>query len=297
MSDIDLLALTGRDKDHLVQKVKNLSDVPSSKLTWPMMMTEKIDGVYCIVIKYNDDVGIFSRTGERYTSMKHIESVMMRNLDEGEVVIFEAYEPGKPQNIISGHCRDTKNQWTSIIPYCHQYMKLSEFIEGVGTTTAAESYEILGRIVWNTFMQRIESWNMYSLEQTMGFVREIWAKGGEGVVLRNPQGIFRAGKKTNDMIRIKRKITYDLEVLDVIEGRPGTKYVGMVGKLVLKFKDGKTVKVGSGLSDKQRSEWWNNRSLIIGKVVEVEAMKDSSKGVLREPRYLAIRHDKVKGDF
>lgn len=294
MSNIDLLALTGRDKDHLVQKVKNLSDVPSSKLKWPMMMTEKIDGVYCIVIKYNDDVGIFSRTGERYTSMKHIESVMMRNLDEGEVVIFEAYEPGKPQNIISGHCRDTKNQWTSIIPYCHQYMKLSEFIEGVGITTAAESYEILGRIVWNTFMQRIESWNMYSLEQTMGFVREIWAKGGEGVVLRVPTSVFKAGKRNNDVIRIKQKITYDLEVLDVFEGKG--KYAGMCGGLILKFKDNKTVRV-SGMSDNERSEWWSDKSKIVGKVVEVEAMKDSSKGVLREPRFISVRHDKVKGDF
>lgn len=294
MSNIDLLALTGRDKDHLVQKVKNLSDVPSSKLTWPMMMTEKIDGVYCLCVKHDDEVGIFSRTGERYTSMKHIESVMMRNLDEGEVVIFEAYEPGKPQNIISGHCRDTKNQWTSIIPYCHQYMKLSEFIEGVGTTTAAESYETLGRIVNGTFMQRIESWNMWSLEQTMMFVEEIWAKGGEGVVLRVPTSIFKAGKRNNDVIRIKQKITYDLEVLDVFEGKG--KYTGMCGGLILKFKDERTVRV-SGMSDNERSEWWNDKSKIIGKIVEVEAMKDSSKGVLREPRYVAQRHDKVKGDF
>ena len=294
MSNINILALTGRDKDHLVQKVKNLSDVPSSKLRWPMMMTEKIDGVYCLCMKHDDEVGIFSRTGERYTSMKHIESVMMRNLDEGEVVIFEAYEPGKPQNIISGHCRDTKNQWTSIIPYCHQYMKLSEFIDGVGTTTAADSYETLGRIVNGTFMQRIESWNMWSLEQTMGFVEEIWNRGGEGVVLRVPTSVFKAGKRNNDVIRIKQKITYDLEVLDVFEGKG--KYTGMCGGLILKFKDERTVRV-SGMSDSERSEWWNNRSLIIGKVVEVEAMKDSSKGVLREPRYLAIRHDKVKGDF
>ena len=70
----------------------------------------------------------------------------------------------------------------------------------------------------------------------------------------------------------------------------------MCGGLILKFKDERTVRV-SGMSDNERSEWWNNRSLIIGKVVEVEAMKDSSKGVLREPIFVSARHDKVKGDF
>ena len=172
-------------------------------------------------------------------------------------------------------------------------MKLEEFISGVGTTTASTSYEVLGRIVNGTFMQRIESWNMYNLEQTMGFVREIWNRGGEGVILRVPTSVFRAGKRNNDVIRIKQKITYDLEVLDVFEGKG--KYVGMCGGLILKFKDNKTVRV-SGMSDMERSEWWSDKSKIIGKVVEVEAMKDSSKGVLREPRVKYVRYDKVKGD-
>jgi len=51
------------------------------------------------------------------------------------------------------------------------------------------------------------------------------------------------------------------------------------------------------MSDKQRNEWWRNPSLIIGKIVKVDAMTFTSTGLLREPRFKEVREDKTEADF
>lgn len=73
----------------------------------------------------------------------------------------------------------------------------------------------------------------------------------------------------------------------------------MTGALVCQFRDGKEVVVGTGLTDAQRKRWWSEffYDEVVGKIVQIDAMTESTKGVLREPRFKGIRHDKTEGDF
>lgn len=73
----------------------------------------------------------------------------------------------------------------------------------------------------------------------------------------------------------------------------------MAGALVCQFRDDKTITVGTGLTDDQRKRWWSEffYNEIVGKIVQIDAMAESTKGVLREPRFKGIRHDKTEGDF
>ena len=97
------------------------------------------------------------------------------------------------------------------------------------------------------------------------------------------------------MFRIKENIDFDLEVVDVFEGK--NQFTDMLGGVVCRFENDKLIRVGSGFTKQQRAEFWADPSLIIGKVIEVKAMKKSSKGDLREARFKRIRNDKTKGDF
>ena len=83
----------------------------------------------------------------------------------------------------------------------------------------------------------------------------------------------------------------DLRVVDVVEGDGRLK--GTLGALVVEFK-GNTVNVGSGYSDRQRTEIWNNREDIIGRIIEVkykEITKDKNTGLesLQFPVFVQIR--------
>ena len=125
----------------------NFEKVKPEKIKWPLLQSEKLDGCYCLALKLNGAVTIYSRTGEVYKSMKHIESLLKDLIDNEDIIIYEAYIRGLGQEKISGYCRDTKNQHPELSGACHQYLTLSEFLSEKGDVTAEESYEIIKTIL------------------------------------------------------------------------------------------------------------------------------------------------------
>ena len=55
-------------------------------------------------------------------------------------------------------------------------------------------------------------------------------------------------------------------------------------------------KTVSGMRNAQRIEWWDNPDLIVGKIIQVDAMTYTKDGMLREPRFRSIHYDKVEAD-
>jgi DNA ligase-1 len=101
-------------------------------------------------------------------------------------------------------------------------------------------------------------------------------KGYEGLVLRGPNG---------ERLKVKDKITLDLIVLDVVEGKGRNK--GRVGALVT--SRGKV----SGMTDAQREEFWEHGGVnIIGRMIEVECMQLTEAGKMRHARFTRVRDDK-----
>jgi len=291
---IDLVKLSGRTKTTLVQKVLDIDKAKPEKLKWPMLFSEKIDGVYCLALRDDDFINIYSRTGEVYTSMRHIESQLSYVMSEGDIVIFEAYEPNTAQSVISGHCRDTKAQHPELTAYCHQYISEFEFING-GIMTAQESYDYLCDMMSYTDISVIPQKLVYSLEEAMELTKIIWANGGEGSVLCNPNGVFMGGKKNAEKVRIKQGESHDLLVTGIFEGTG--KYTGMLGGILCRFRDGIELRVGTGFSDSERWTYFNLPKQITGHIVQIDAMRGSSKGKLREPRFKGIKWDKEAADF
>ena len=70
---------------------------------------------------------------------------------------------------------------------------------------------------------------------------------------------------------------------------------GTLGKLVVDYK-GFEVRVGSGLTDEERDNIWNNPESAIGHLIEVKYMQESKDEngdlSLRHPVFVRIRDDK-----
>ena len=125
-------------------------------------------------------------------------------------------------------------------------------------------------------------------------VEDVWERGGEGIILKRVEAPYSMDKRNFDLMKIKEEVTLDLLVVGLENGQG--KYDGCVGALVCKDQKGNTHHI-SGMTDDQRWEWVRNESAIIGKVVEVKAMKVNKDGSLREPRFKAIRYDKTSKDI
>lgn len=116
----------------------------------------------------------------------------------------------------------------------------------------------------------------------------------DGIILRKPDGTWTRGARDENIIKVKPSLTLDLRVTGIEEGKG--KHLGKVGALIVDYK-GKPCRVGTGLSDKQREDWHDDPhqtscgNYIIGRIVEVQAMSESTNGLLREPRLKGLRFD------
>lgn len=119
---------------------------------------------------------------------------------------------------------------------------------------------------------------------------QVTSSGGEGIILKNYNSGYFFGKRNAHLMKIKEEVAKDLAVVGMVEGEG--KYAGTLGALIVQSRDGTKHQV-SGMTDAQRDEWWSSTRSIIGKVVEIKAMKELPDGSLREPRFKCIRHDKT----
>jgi DNA ligase-1 len=146
--------------------------------------------------------------------------------------------------------------------------------------------EVVKVVYQGTDQSQIDKWLDYAV-----------AHDWEGLMI-NKDATYKC-KRTTDLIKVKRFYTMDLRVVDVIEGDGRLK--GTLGALVVEF-NGNTVNVGSGYSDEQRTDIWNNREDIVGTIVEVkykEVTSDKKTGLesLQFPIFIRLRRDKTEPSY
>lgn len=102
------------------------------------------------------------------------------------------------------------------------------------------------------------------------FNRQAIDEGFEGIMIKDPLSPYE-GKRTSSWLKIKPKISVDLNIINIIEGTG--KYNSSLGAFVCKgIDDGREIQtnVGSGFTDEMRIKYWNNRNDLIGAIVEIE---------------------------
>jgi DNA ligase-1 len=119
--------------------------------------------------------------------------------------------------------------------------------------------------------------------------------GYEGIMIKDVDAVYEC-KRSASWLKMKPFIEVSLTVTAVEEGTG--KNVGRLGALICEGEDdGKKIQVnvGSGLTDDQRAEFWNDQQDLLGQIVEIRAdaatLNQDSSDVysLRFPRFLRFR--------
>ena len=103
-------------------------------------------------------------------------------------------------------------------------------------------------------------------------VADIWARGGEGVMLNVADAPYEI-KRSKYLLKMKHTEEYTLKVIDMIEGTG--KYEGMLGALIVDY-NGQKLGIGSGFTDDQRLVIWQNPDKYLGKYVEIDTFGEST---------------------
>ncbi|HET7713204.1 MAG TPA: hypothetical protein VFK94_01790, partial [Patescibacteria group bacterium] len=128
------------------------------------------------------------------------------------------------------------------------------------------------------------------LESLLG---EIWARGGEGIIVKNLDGRYEQGKRSRSWIKVKAVQTADGVILGFTEGEG--KYSDTIGAIIVGQyrRDGVLHKVCkmSGMTDRLRYQLGNDRDGYLGSVIEF-AYQNRTNDSYRHPRFKRFRPDK-----
>jgi ATP-dependent DNA ligase len=128
---------------------------------------------------------------------------------------------------------------------------------------------------------------------------EYLEKGYEGVLLKNPEGIYECGRRSPHWLKVKPWSDADLTVIGSYPGEG--KHLGRIGGLVLQgevtWMDNVhqvRTEVGTGFTDEERERFQGMADLgtLIGRIVEIKFQDITADGSCRFPVYHRLRLDK-----
>ncbi len=120
---------------------------------------------------------------------------------------------------------------------------------------------------------------------------EIVDKGGEGIILRDPDGMYQH-KRCNELLKYKKVQTMDLRIIDWNEGKG--KYEGLIGSFVCETDDHKIRVNVSGMPDAIRCmdfNWFKDKILEVA-YFDISKANGNDTLSLRFPRFKKLRFDK-----
>lgn len=293
-----------------VQLAEKYFDKPERVEGKRFALTTKIDGGRIIALKENGSVSFYTRAGQRYEGLVDLENEMLELLPDGvcldgEITLLnnkgipskEAYKQAMKITRKDGEKHGVKMlvfDFMSAEQFRNQYCP-SDWSARRTTVEAIfgcakqplKYFELLTVLYCGTDTSVITK-----------FLDEAIADDQEGIMINICDAKYEF-KRTTNLLKVKKMQTMDLQIIDFEEG--SGKYANTLGAILVRYKNGNTVKVGSGFTDWLRSEIWNNRSKYLDVICEIQYFEETTNQdggeSLRFPIFKDFRYDKVEADF
>ncbi len=277
-------------------------EVPLEQVRLPVYVSTKLDGIRCVII----DGVAYSRSLKPIRN-KYIQSIIGNdkyNGFDGELVVGNIYDKDVFQKTTSGVMSEQGEPnfvFYVFDDFTHPNLPYSERVDIMRykVDTLTDHIKFLGQKLVDS-KERIK----YLLETEQ-------VVGGEGLILRNPDGGYKFGRSTpKQQLSIKLKFFEQDEFVVIgftermhnanqakinelgLQERSSHKDnlipMNTLGSLILKYGDD-SFQMGTGFTDEQRQEIWDNRDNYLGKLASVRYMSVGLKERPRIPSFIGWR--------
>lgn len=282
-----------------VQQAYPLDKCPSNEGT-EFWLTQKLNGVRATFY----DGKLVARSGVPYKGVEHIiseieQSPMCGYVLDGELTLKDKglLSDNEAFRMATGILNSDDMNKTAICYTVFDIIPKSDFDSDTPSVPYKARRELL-----NTFAENVKPDGCLRILPVLycgtdqskinELLERMVAEDKEGLMLNTNVPYKRTRHK--GILKIKRFYTMDLKIIGCEEGTG--RLEGALGAFILEYKDN-IVKVGSGFTDEQRTEFWNNREDIIGNICEVkykEISSDKNTGFesLQFPVFVRLRTDK-----
>lgn len=279
-------------------------DVGPEKTKWPCIVTEKLDGIRRILVKENGVCRCYSRSGHEDTGLIEIvedaKYLPNNTVYDGELLAAGTFKDCIAQRQATNSIANSKGAKTGLTYNVFDMVPLDEFRAGISKDKALVRKITLGATLMDESIQLLEAEKWPMLIQAFGIhhelkairpvpilglvkcmadvepiVNDIWARGGEGVMLNSSVGKYEI-KRSKELLKVKHTEEHTLEVVDILEGTG--KFEGMMGALVVDY-NGNKLGVGSGFNDAQRKDIWDNPEKYLGCSIEIDTFGESTNAI------------------
>lgn len=279
-------------------------DVGPEKTKWPCIVTEKLDGIRRILVKENGVCRCYSRSGHEDTGLVEIMAdakyLPNNTVYDGELLAAGTFKDCIAQRQATNSIANSKGDKTGLTFNVFDMIPLDEFRAGISHDKALVRKITLGATLMDESIQHLEPERWPMLIQAFGIhhelkairpvpilglvksmadvepiVNEIWARGGEGVMLNTVNGKYEI-KRSKELLKVKHTEEHILTVVDILEGTG--KFENMMGALVVDY-NGTMLGVGSGFNDAQRQAIWDAPEKYIGRQIEIDTFGESTNAL------------------
>lgn len=292
-----------------VQLANKYFDKPAYVEGKTFAITTKIDGGRIIALKENGQVSFFTRAGQKYEGLVDLEDEMSRLMPDnicldGEITLLvrgnlsskDAYK--ETMKIV--RTKDKEKHGIKMLVF--DAMSVSDFKTQTSSMTYIQRRQMLDCMSAFDTARYFELLPILYRGSDTGEITRILeeevSNGEEGIMINICDAPYEF-KRTNGLLKVKKMQTMDLEIIGFEEGEG--RLASKLGAVLVRYKNGNVVKVGSGFSDDLRVAIWANQSDYLGKIVEIsyfEETTNASGGTsLRFPIFKDVRYDKTEADY
>lgn len=269
------------------------------KLKSKVSMSLKMDGIRNSILIENGNIKHVSRQGKVVLGLEELnESLRKQNLDgymlDGELIRKNIDNIPSDDNfrlttkIVNSKSTDKRGLEFVVF----DIVPIEDYYKGESKLLYEERLKLLENLIEeNEFIRLVPKFGITDdIEYIYKVLDDVVSNGEEGLMLNTLNGKYGFGKRSKDILKVKKMQTCDIRCLRIEEGEG--KYQGKLGKIICNYK-GYELGVGSGFNDEQREYYYNNPNEIIGHIVEVQYFEESKneKGELscRFPIFKYVR--------
>ena len=257
------------------------------KIKFPCMVQPKLDGHRCVAVVLDGKCTLYSRKGERITSMNHIRDEVQqiaaaRNYRDitldGELmhqdssVSFENTSSLVRLKTAKPECRNIKlNVFDTMdkSPFWERALEYTDFCTGA------------------KYLKAVPTTELTNADQVDDLLDTMIADGHEGVMLRNRDSRYKHSRSP-DLQKLKRFMDSEFEIVDVVPGKGKMSACGVfVCKLPKPSTETFNVKCEGSLESLE--EYLTNKEQYIGKQLTVKYQELTKYGKPRFPVGKAVR--------
>jgi len=271
-------------------------------LNYPVLASPKLDGIRCVVI----DRVAYSR------SLKPIPNIAVQKFfKSGEYDGFDGELIAGPHN-----APDVFNRSTRFVMKRDAVDDWAFYVfDHVSDGHTIERMALVEALSWSEHVRPVIQTTVGNAEALREYERVSLSQGFEGVMIRSMGGGYKYGRSTLKeglLLKLKRfsddeAVIIGVECLMQNKNIAGVNELGYIerssdarglipvdalGVLIVCRGDGVVFKIGSGFTESQRYNLWQNQDQILGKIVTYKHFEVGAKDKPRFPIFKGFRDEK-----